>query len=293
MILHKKTDKFQQQLETSAKRFEELQHQFINLTEELKQQIDSSLLKSGELQHQFGNSTLTLQESLQQCSNSTRHIEELQQQVDRSVLKIGKLQHQLNDSTAKLHQQVNSSEQRIIEFQLQQFNSSESVETKIENLKQKLYQLHENLTQDLWQQLNSSVEKKLRNFSDDIRPLQVQLDNLNSSLATGSKSHVIKLCSVCAILILINMFHYAEAIVCDSLSPPDNGRIVVMSGPNSLSHGLGSVATYSCDPGYVLVGYAVRSCGDPNGGTVTMGVWTHTSPACQSKLGLICGNCLQ
>ena len=124
----------------------------------------------------------------------------------------------------------------------------------------------------------------------------MQLHNLNSSLATimpGSQSHVIKLCFVCAIkfiLILINMFHYAEAIVCDSLSPPDNGRIVVMSGPNSLSHGLGSVATYSCDPaaGYVVVGYAVRSCGDPNGGMVTMGVWTHTSPACQSKLGLIC-----
>ena len=78
-------------------------------------------------------------------------------------------------------------------------------------------------------------------------------------------------------------FH-AEAILCENLSPPNNGEISVAFAPNSLSHGLGSVATYSCDSGYVLGGYAVRRCEDPNGGTVTMGVWSGTPPTCQGDM---------
>ena len=72
-----------------------------------------------------------------------------------------------------------------------------------------------------------------------------------------------------------------EALSCENLSPPDNGEISVAPGPNPLSRGLGSVATYSCDPGYALVGQTTRTCEDTNGGTVTTGTWSGTSPYCQ------------
>ena len=73
------------------------------------------------------------------------------------------------------------------------------------------------------------------------------------------------------------------ALQCRELSPPDNGGISVAPGPNSLSQGLGSVATYSCDPGYALVGQTTRTCEDTNGGTVTTGTWSGTPPYCQGK----------
>ena len=74
---------------------------------------------------------------------------------------------------------------------------------------------------------------------------------------------------------------YIESLTCEELSPPDNGEISLALGPNSLSHGLGSVATYSCDPGYTLVGETTRTCEDTNGGTVTTGTWSGTPPHCQ------------
>ena len=74
-----------------------------------------------------------------------------------------------------------------------------------------------------------------------------------------------------------------EAITCEELSAPDNGEISVAPGPNSLSQGLGSVATYSCDPGYTLVGQTTMTCEDTNGGTVTTGIWSGTPPYCQGE----------
>ena len=77
---------------------------------------------------------------------------------------------------------------------------------------------------------------------------------------------------------------HLDALICEELSPPDNGEISVAPGPNSLSRGLGSVATYSCDPGYGLVGQTTRTCEDTNGGTVITGIWSGTPPYCQSKI---------
>ena len=71
------------------------------------------------------------------------------------------------------------------------------------------------------------------------------------------------------------------ALRCDELLPHDNGLISIEHGPNSLSHGLGSIATYSCDPGYALVGPTTRTCEDTNGGSVTTGTWSGTTPYCQ------------
>ena len=73
---------------------------------------------------------------------------------------------------------------------------------------------------------------------------------------------------------------HTEAITCEELSPPDNGEISVAPGPNSLSTGLRSVATYSCEPGYGPVGQSTRTCEDTNGGTVTTGTWSGTPPHC-------------
>ena len=72
------------------------------------------------------------------------------------------------------------------------------------------------------------------------------------------------------------------ALICEELSPPDNGEISVAPGPNSLSNGLGSVATYSCDPGYGLVGQTTRECQSVFGGA-TAG-WTGYAPVCQGKI---------
>ncbi len=79
-------------------------------------------------------------------------------------------------------------------------------------------------------------------------------------------------------------FSYTGALSCEVQSPPTNGGVNVQAGPNSLTYGLGSVATYSCDPGYDLVGQRTRTCQDNNGGTVTMGTWSGTSPLCLGTL---------
>ena len=69
-------------------------------------------------------------------------------------------------------------------------------------------------------------------------------------------------------------------LTCEVLSSPTNGGFSIEAGPNSLSGGLGSVATYTCDPGYALEGQGTRTCEDTNGGTVTMGTWSGAQPSC-------------
>ena len=54
-----------------------------------------------------------------------------------------------------------------------------------------------------------------------------------------------------------------------------NGNVVL----SSQVLGVGTTATYSCDPGYVLVGETTRTCGDANRGTV--GVWNGRMPSCK------------
>ncbi len=74
--------------------------------------------------------------------------------------------------------------------------------------------------------------------------------------------------------------HTDGPLTCEVLSPPTNGGVSIEAGPNSLSGGLGSVATYTCDPGYAVVGQRTRTCEDTNGGTVTMGMWSGAQPSC-------------
>ena len=56
---------------------------------------------------------------------------------------------------------------------------------------------------------------------------------------------------------------------CDVLDPPQNGRV------NINSFTIGSTATYSCFPGFTLVGQDTRTC-------QANGVWTGSAPFCQA-----------
>ena len=51
---------------------------------------------------------------------------------------------------------------------------------------------------------------------------------------------------------------------------------MIGGGINLLPYSLGSVATYSCNTGYVLVGQTTRVCQDTNGGT-----WSERAPTCE------------
>ncbi len=85
-----------------------------------------------------------------------------------------------------------------------------------------------------------------------------------------------------AIIVKINKnILITVALGCEILPSPTNGGVSVQIGPNSLTNGLGSVATYYCDRGYALVGEVNRTCEDTNGGTVTTGTWTKKPPICQ------------
>ena len=58
---------------------------------------------------------------------------------------------------------------------------------------------------------------------------------------------------------------------------PNNGTVLLSTTSQLL--GVGTTATYSCDPGYVLVGETIRTCKDPN--SETMGKWSAEDPICK------------
>ncbi len=75
--------------------------------------------------------------------------------------------------------------------------------------------------------------------------------------------------------------YYAEAVYCPPLTTPGNGSVTISSaGVNLLS--VGSVATYSCDPGYALLGPPTRTCEDPDSNSV--GTWSETMPDCEGEV---------
>ena len=61
-----------------------------------------------------------------------------------------------------------------------------------------------------------------------------------------------------------------EKLQCDSLSDIENGRVSVFSNV------VGSVARYSCDKGFVLVGVEERTC-------QRNGLWSSKEPFCDGK----------
>ena len=72
----------------------------------------------------------------------------------------------------------------------------------------------------------------------------------------------------------------AIVVMCEDIPDPDNGQIV-FGDDTTCPFDLGTTATYSCYPGYSLVGDAVRTCeGD---GTQEEGTWSNTAPQCDGE----------
>ena len=59
---------------------------------------------------------------------------------------------------------------------------------------------------------------------------------------------------------------------CSTLLNPANGRVSHTTGTT-----VGQTATYSCNPGYNLVGDSIRTC-------QATGVWSGSAPTCQRML---------
>ena len=77
------------------------------------------------------------------------------------------------------------------------------------------------------------------------------------------------------------------AIQCSSLKPIPNG-VITYALDNTPNYGLGTVATYACDTGFVLDvslgGSEMRTCVDDNG-LDAEGVFDRQAPRCVRKLG--------
>ena len=81
-------------------------------------------------------------------------------------------------------------------------------------------------------------------------------------------------------------FHFyirSTEILCSETPALGNGRVSITPNSDSPYFGLGSVAAYSCNTGFVLVGQTTRVCEDTNGGTVTTGAWSGSAPTCQGN----------
>ena len=68
---------------------------------------------------------------------------------------------------------------------------------------------------------------------------------------------------------------YSTAVQCLELQAPLNGTVIT----HSQQLGVGTTATYSCDPGYVLVGETTRTCEDTHRGAT--GTWSGMMPLCE------------
>ena len=64
--------------------------------------------------------------------------------------------------------------------------------------------------------------------------------------------------------------HNLADVVCPELMNPDNGQV------NLLGMDFGSVASYSCDSGYNLIGSVIRMC-------TFEGTWSGEDPICQGR----------
>ena len=76
-------------------------------------------------------------------------------------------------------------------------------------------------------------------------------------------------------------------ILCSEIQTFGNGTASITPSSDSFKYSLGSVATYSCNTGFVLVGQKTRVCEDTNGGTVTTGTWSGSTPNCEGSSVII------
>ena len=70
----------------------------------------------------------------------------------------------------------------------------------------------------------------------------------------------------------VHVFFLFTVVDCDALTNPANGQVSHTAGTR-----FGETATYSCDPGYTLVGGSTRIC-------QATGNWSGRAPTCQCML---------
>ena len=76
---------------------------------------------------------------------------------------------------------------------------------------------------------------------------------------------------------LYNSFVLPHTAPCSDLPAPTNGGVSYNAPVSNGSRPINTTATYSCDPGYTLVGStSTRAC--------QSGAWSGSAPICQSKL---------
>ena len=68
------------------------------------------------------------------------------------------------------------------------------------------------------------------------------------------------------------------------MSVVENGKVTYIPFAGPLNLILRTVATYSCNTGFDLVGQTTRVCEDTNGGTLTTGTWSGSAPTCNTLL---------
>ena len=83
------------------------------------------------------------------------------------------------------------------------------------------------------------------------------------------------------IMITVLAYIHTHSEACLDLPLLNNGRIMLTPGNHSLNLSLGSVATFSCNTGFALVGQTTRVCEDTNEGAATTGTWSGTAPTCE------------
>ena len=69
-------------------------------------------------------------------------------------------------------------------------------------------------------------------------------------------------------------------IACSSLSVPSNGRVNYFTDTTG-PHDFGTVATFTCNPGFSLDGAERVTCGGD--GSSPNGIWSELPPTCTGK----------
>ncbi len=282
----------------SSDQVELLKQDMKNLRELVSKQATKHAANISSLKEAHSNA---IQEMQQQISGSNQIVEELQNQLNNSNQAIQQLKamsvEQFNDS----NQTIQSLQQKLVQLTA----ADQNIDAKIDNTtqmhnqryldcKQTVVSLNEQTQRNVSQQIElqatkcsegiNTLQLQANNSNRAIQMVQMDIGNLGSNLTETSTNikvleYKIKKLNATDIDISIsksfkcqtyNYIFFIGALSCEELSQP-NGGVNVQAGPNSLTNGLGSVATYSCDPGYALVGQRTRTCQDYNGGTVTTG----------------------
>ncbi len=79
------------------------------------------------------------------------------------------------------------------------------------------------------------------------------------------------------------MFIFPVIVCPEVMAAPVNGTLVISMPSSAQPLGVGTTATYSCDPGYVLVGDVTRTCEDSSTGSCAVGSWSgsEVDPLCK------------